>query len=174
MPQNQQTEATVVDIDSLEPLSEAEREFTHLIVRNGLSASDAFRRTHDTTEMTDSAVWSKACRLQGTARVQAYRAALYQAGAHSGVCGQMEFVREMIALAERAEQAGNYGAAVNARAQAGRVSGLYIEQVRNVTEEVDILILLDQIEQLAGLEARRTAARRLGVEEGALPTETLQ
>lgn len=175
MAQQKKTDvAEAVDVDALEPLTDPEREFAHLIVREGAGPSDAYKRTHDTEHLAETSIWTLACRLKATSRVQMYMDALYRAGAHSGMMSQMEFVRDMLALAARAEKAGNYGAAVNARAQAGKVSGLYIEQVRDVTEEADIGQLLDAIEELAGSEARKTAARRLGVDEPGAepPTDT--
>lgn len=166
--QKKTDQAPVVDLEMLEPLSDKEREFVELQIQEGIWPVEAYRRVYGTQddkgrELEPKSVTQRAYRLSSTSRVQQYRSALYQAGAHSGILGHQEFIRDMIALADRCEAAGNYGAAVNARGHAAKASGLFVDKVQDVTETTDAYQLLDQIEELAGPEARYSAAKRLGV-----------
>jgi len=166
MAQNQQTEPIKrTEFEELPQLSVAEFEFVRLIVHEGKTASEAYRKSHDTAGMTDSAIWSKASRLRGTARIQEHESALLDWGMTKGILGHEEAGRKMSALAARAEKAGNYGAAVNAMDKVVKLSGHYVEQVRDISTESTVEDLLMGIEQLLGKEARDKAALELGVLE---------
>ena len=163
MAQNLKTEAIALpSLDELPQLTDAEQEFVRLIVQEGNSASDAFRKTHTTDHMKPSTVWWYASQLKGSPKVEAWRKAMMAYSLHSGILQADEFVRDMLALAERAEAAGNYGAAVQARDKAAKVAGLHIErmEIKHISEATDVL---ESIGRLLGPEARKSAELELGV-----------
>lgn len=164
MPQNQKTEGQAwIEEQDLPQLSVAEFEFVRCLVHKGMTASKAYRESHDCTDMSDSAVWSAASRLRGTARIQEHEQALLEWNMHRGAMDKTQFIAEMEGLARRAERAGNFGAAVRAKEQAGKVDGLYVEQIRDVSHEASVEDVLMSIEQLLGKEARDKAAREMGI-----------
>lgn len=164
MPQNQKTEAAqFIQERDLPNLSPSEYEFVRLLVHEGMTASKAYRQSHDARAMTDSAVWSKACRLRGNARIQEWEQALLEWGMSRGLLEVEQATRDMIALARRAERSGNYGAAVNAQDKANKLQGLYVERVEHVTGGNEVEDALALIEQYGGVEARRRAELDLGI-----------
>ena len=168
MPQNEITEGIQLPgIEDLEPLSDSETEFLRLIIQDGLRASEAYRRTHDPEgNLADTTVWAESSRLHGSHKVQSWRTALIAHGLHRGILQQSEFIAEMQGLAERAEHAGNYGAAVNAKANAGKVAGLYVERYEDITQRnltVDQLIAM--VRQLVGNDIALQISTRLGLED---------
>ena len=166
MPQNQITEAIAesVDIESLEPLSDSETEFVRCIMQEGISASDAYRRSHNTDDLSQNSIWNYACVLKGSAKVQNWIAALTAASLHSGVLQQNQFISDMLALGQRAESAGNYGAAVNAKANAGKVAGLYVERYEDITQRnLTVDQLISMVKQLVGQDIADQISNRLGL-----------
>lgn len=164
MPQQKQTEqAQFIEEADLPKLSVPEYEFVRLLVHTGKSASEAYRQSHDARGLSESAVWTRASRLRGDARIQEWEQALLEWGMTRGALTHEEYVRDMQALARRAERAGNYGAAVNAQDKAAKASGLYVERIEHITDTTDVESALAMIEQYGGQEARRRAELDMGI-----------
>lgn len=168
MPQHKNTDAVDIDLDELPELSQCEHEYVRFVIQRGLTHSEAYRKAFDAYELADSTVWSKASRLQGNARIQRWIQALRSAELQRAVVEYEDWLTRMQAIASRAEQAGNYGAAVNALDKVAKAGGLYIERYEHVGGDIDIQQALDVVEQLLGVEARQKAARSLGLDNDEL------
>jgi len=74
-----------------------------------------------------------------------------------------QHLADLLELREASIEAGQMGPAVQATEKAGRVSGFYVEQSRDLTE-IDDRALLQAVEALFGSDLAAEAARRLGYE----------
>jgi phage terminase small subunit len=98
-------------------------------VASGMSQSDAYRSAFDTSRMKPETVQQKASRLMADgkvrARVEEIRAPIVQK-AQITLESHLERLKQ---LSEKAEQEGQFSAAISAEVSRGKASGLYTEKI---------------------------------------------
>lgn len=132
MPQNQITDAPEIETE-LPELTAQQSEFVRARLA-GKSASDAYRIAYNAADMLQSTVWSEASRVNTHPAVAAWLAAARKANIGIGTVTLAGHLQELERLREIALESGNIGAAVAAEQNRGKAAGLYVEQVRDVTD----------------------------------------
>lgn len=125
----------------------------------GRTATDAYRIAYDCSNSTNNTVWCEASKLRHHPSVAQWLSAARTAGLGSGVVTLAGHISELERLRELALDSGNIGAAVQAEQYRGKAQGLYIDQVRDITNEHDPLATLRMIAEIAGPEAAERLAK---------------
>lgn len=162
MPQNQKTEPTaLINPDDLPDLTDKQLAFvTHVL--EGKTYADAYRLAYDVTGFTsENAIWVEACRTAANSKVSLWLKAAKQHSFRDTTTTLETHTRRLAELSQRAENAGNYGAAVQAEVHIGKATGLYVDKVENVNESREWAIL-DRIFKQHGMTAVLLAGKRLG------------
>jgi len=124
----------------------------------GMRQSDAYRQAYDCTNMNAATVYVEASRLRKHPKIAPI---IKEAQANQFKYTLEQHLADLLELREASIEAGQMGPAVQATEKAGRVSGFYVEQSRDLTE-TDDKTLLQAIEALFGSDLATEAARRLG------------
>lgn len=134
MPQNMLTEPDdAMGVDELAPLSPEEARFVEaLAVRS--SNVEAYRKAYGAEGYSPAALRVQACRKAAEAKIQAHLKILRAQGLASARLTLDDRIEEELAFAQRCEDAGNMGAAGQARDRVNKLLGLYVEKVQDVTE----------------------------------------
>lgn len=135
MPQNQKTAPRKED-DDLEPLNAQEEKLVEAVLA-GEDNCAAYRAGYGASGYSPAALRVKACRKIGSPKIQAHLRALRAVGAAKIGLTIEDRIAAEAAFAQRAEDAGNFGAAGGANDRINKLAGLYIDQVRDVTERHD-------------------------------------
>lgn len=109
-----------------------------MALKAGKSASDAYRANFDVGEWQPASVWAKASRLKCDDKVRAWLEHLAKEDIPRAILSHEEYVGMLKGLQERAEAAGNFGAAAMLAKTLGQTSGHHTERVEvvdNRTEE---------------------------------------
>lgn len=114
-----------------------------LIGDSALTASDAFRKAYDTSNWSDEAIWVQASRLKAHPKVKLWLDAVRALQLKTGQVTLNSHLSDLEGLAARAEQSGNYGAAVNAKVSQGRAAGLYKDKIE--MSQADPKALADEV-----------------------------
>ena len=118
-------------------LTARKERFAQLIARGGVSQADAYRQAYDAAARSPQTAYACSSRLMRDdkviARIAELRAPVI---AEAGItfAGHLERLR---LLSEKAEKAGQNGAAITAEVWRGKVAGLYVDQVK--PEDLDKL-----------------------------------
>lgn len=156
MPQNQKTQPREQE-DELPPLSAQEEKLVEAVMQ-GMNNSDAYRTAYGASGYSLPALHVKACRKVGSPKIQAHLRAIRAVGvAKIGLTVQDRIAAEA-AFAQRAEDAGNFGAAGGAHDRINKLAGLYVDQIRDVTEKHDPAQTIREIAQHAPELAASLAA----------------
>lgn len=143
MPQNQKT-APATAAEELPVLSVQEERLVEALV-NGADNCEAYRAGYGAEGYSAAALRVRACRKVADPKIQAHLRSLRAIGfANVGLTLAARIEAEA-AFAQRAEDAGNYGAAGGAYDRINKLAGLYVEQVRVVNDRVDPVQKLKQI-----------------------------
>ena len=135
-----------IDLSQLPVLTEKQEKFARGLLE-GLSASDAYRAAYDCSNSEDCTIWGNASRLKTDSRVLAWLKAARIAGLEQGVLSHMQFVNRLLELSAKAEEAGAYGAAIQAMTNAGKAAGHMVERYEDMTpiERKDARIKLQEM-----------------------------
>lgn len=106
-----------------------------LAVIEGKGDVEAYRQVYKADKMRDPACSIEAFRLRTSPKMSAIIEALRLEGVWQAIDNRQAHLQRLRQLAARAEKTGNYGAAVNAEVNAGKVEGHYIERRENVTPD---------------------------------------
>lgn len=122
---------------------------------SGMTATDAYKKSYDCTNMLATTIWSAASRLRHDSKVSVWIAAARKA--NLGACSVTleQHIAELERLKEIALETGNVGAAVQAEQLRGKAQGHYTERVE-VTQQ-DPLATLRQIAQVSPAMASELA-----------------
>lgn len=165
MPQNQKTKPQDQDSD-LPPLNAQEEKLVEALAQ-GMNNSDAYRAAYGASGYSAPALHVKACRKVGSEKIQKHLRSIRAVGvAKIGLSVEARIEAEA-AFAQRAEDAGNFGAAGGAHDRINKLAGLYIEQHRDVTERHDPAQTIREIAQHAPeLAASLAAAHGIQLDVG--------
>lgn len=127
------TEAEGIDIDSLPELSPQERMFVELLMFDPSvdgNATEAYKRSFN-TQATQASIHVLASRLKGTQRVKDWLSYLTAQAADRIDQSRERYAAELKGIIHRAEQAGNYGAAMSGVKLLGSVYGHLNSDAKN-------------------------------------------
>lgn len=165
MPRQKLTRGTAELAEGLPRLTSKQERYVRARL-GGKNNHEAIRIACDTSKWSKESVWREAAKLESHPKIQQWLMSLRAAAVEEGLYGLQEHLQELTALKQAAEEAGNFGAAASCVQAKGKALGLYVERSEvSVTKDADLFALLDQVEALAGPEARGRAARKLGVED---------
>ena len=134
-------------------LSEREHEFVLKRTIEGLSWPEAYKQSHNTTDLTEAVISTRAYRLGQTPRVQKQIDRLREIGACEREITRESHLASLQELKQKALDSGNYGAAVQAEVQRGKAAGLYIEKKEyTVKHDTTALQLLDELNKATIIE----------------------
>jgi len=129
------------------------------IVTQGLKPKEAYAEIYPIQGLRPDIIARRAYLTR--IKCQSYEAALRGVGAAAGIMEHEEYVRTLRAIAQRAEDAGQFGPAVLALREAARACGL--DQPQRAGESVTAGDLVGSIGRLLGEAVGRAAAIELGV-----------
>src|SRR5688572_23167401 len=110
------------------PLTPKRLYFVELLA-TGVTQAEAYRRAYPAAQRwADSAVWSRASRVAGDARVRARLAELRAQGAESAVFSLADHLRNLERLSLAALKARDFNAAVRAEEARGKAAGFYVHR----------------------------------------------
>jgi len=155
--------AEELDASALPDITPRDMEMV-ILLAEGLTQTDAYLQAYKATGYSRPALYVAASKKCGQPAIVEWLDALKSAGAHKAVLSRDAHLLRLSQLAHRAEKAGNYGAAVQAEQLRGKVIGLYVEQVRDVTEAMPDEELLRQVYSKFGPEAAQKQAKALGLD----------
>lgn len=129
--QNQKTEPNP-ELDDL-PLLNAEEERLVELIAGGEDNSAAYLRAYNATGYSKAALHVRACRKVAEPKIQQHLRALRSVGLAKAQLSLAERLKDEMAFAQRAENAGNFGAAGGANDRVNKLLGLYVEKIQDVT-----------------------------------------
>lgn len=139
--QNQKTEP--VEYSERE-LSAAEDKFVELLATTD-NQTEAYLVAYEAHGYSKPALRVAACRKASEPHIRAALCRLKANGlTNSGITLEQR-IKDEQAFAQRAEDAGNYGAAGGAHDRLNKLLGLYVEKVQDVTKENDPVATLREI-----------------------------
>lgn len=145
MPQNLKTDPAPA-ADDLPELSREEEQLVELVA-SGMGNSEAYRMAYGAQGYGANALAVQASRKIAQAHIQAHLRALRAVGHAKLGLSYEDRIKDELAFAQRAEDAGNFGAAGQARDRINKLAGLYVEKVQDVTDH-DPHRTLKQIEEV--------------------------
>lgn len=152
--------ALQLDWEDLPTLAPREHDFFQRIMR-GEDVEAAFRAAcaaydFDLSTWAPQKVWRAAQRLRRDVRIETCLAAAYANGAGAGTLTRESHMRELERIREQCRDRGNMAVALQAEMARGKVAGLYVEQIVDVTP-FDPLQLLRRMAAIAPEFARAKA-----------------
>ena len=129
---------------TVKPLTAKQEMFCRVLVAEGLTQADAYRRAYDTHGKA-ATVQQKASQLMANGRVRARVEALKaQAGKDAGIT-MASHLRDLEMLRDKAAQEGAYGPAVTAEVSRGRAAGLYEARATVTVQGLDWKALVNAV-----------------------------
>lgn len=157
--QHKKTQPTKADIDVLD-LSPEEQAFAEELALSG-NQSEAYRKAYGAEGYNANSLKVKACRKAAEPRIKAFVAALRGVGIANARLTLEQRIEEERSFAQRAEDAGNYGAAGGAYDRLNKLLGLYVEKYTEVAS--DPLSAFETIAKEFGPDIAKQLAKQEGV-----------
>jgi hypothetical protein len=163
MPQHQKTKPIDLSDLGLPALNEQEEKLVELAI-SGLDQAECYLRAYDATGYSHNSLKVRACKKFAEPKIRAHIRALRAAGATNGVVTVEARIKEEFAFAQRAEDAGNFGAAGGAYDRINKLAGMYVEKIQDVTVQNDTMTTIKQIADEFGPDIARAIAKTNGIE----------
>lgn len=143
MPQNLKT-TPASEIDELPLLSQEEERLVELLT-SGKGNAEAYRLAYGADGYNPNSLAVKACRKIASPKIQRHLRALQAVGLAKLGLTREDRIRDELAFAQRCEDAGNMGAAGQARDRINQLLGLKVDRFADVTESTSdpVAILKD-------------------------------
>lgn len=140
--QNQKTESYQIpdNLPILTPEEETYRDELYL----GTNQVEAYRKAYGAEGYSLPALQVRACRKAADPKIQAHLRAMQSVAVAKSALSSLECVADEMAFAQRAENAGNYGAAGAARDRRNKLLGHYTEKL-----DVTVTDIADELKELA-------------------------
>jgi hypothetical protein len=151
----------VSDVNELPELTPKQLAFVMALLR-GKTASDAYREAYDCEGMAANSIWVAASRLRSDAKVALWLRHFQLAALQEGTLTLQGHLGELTRLRERAIDARQVAAAVQAEHYRGKAAGLYEDRLR-LTGDPSDEELLKTIRALLGDEVAEAISVGLGV-----------
>lgn len=163
MPQNKLTEP---QDDTELPILNHEEEALVEAWAQGHDQTTCYRMAYGAAGYSAPALKVRACRKFAESKIQAHLRALQASGLAKVKLTLEERLSAELAFAQRAENAGNFGAAGQANDRVNKLMGLYVEKTMDVTP-ASPHDTLDRIEAEYGTEVAVAAAQKHGIADWA-------
>lgn len=144
MPQNLKSKPTP-EFDELPILSAEEQRLVELLTEGKVSNAEAYRIAYDAVGYNAASLAVAACRKISTSKIQAHLRALQASGLANVSLNRDARIKARLAFAQRAENAGNFGAANGAHDAVDKMLGHMVERFEDVTKSHDPADMLRQI-----------------------------
>lgn len=144
--QNQKTAPLDIDADNLPPLSVQEQRLIEALGQ-GDSNTEAYRKAYGAEGYSQASLHVRACVKVAQSHIQAHLVRLRSVGLNRAVISLQQRMEAELAFAQRAEAAGNFGAAGGAYDRLNKLMGLYVERLE--VSAADPLETLRQIAQVS-------------------------
>ncbi len=161
MPQNLKTSPQRCD-DDLPILSPEEERLVEAIA-SGKGHAEAYRIAYDADGYNANSLAVKASRKIASAKIQRHLRAVQSVGLAKIGLSREDRIRDRLAFAARAENAGNFGAAHAAHDAVDTLLGIKVERYEDVTQRIDSVAMLKEIAQ-ASPELAASLAAQHGIE----------
>ena len=148
--------------DSLPDLTEKRLNFV-LGIQKGLSKSDAYRQAYDCTKMKPDSIWCNASKMASSTKVAQWLAYLKATQINEAIYTKEAHILDMAEAARACKEAKAWSAYVKAVESLGRCAGHYVDKSEITHIKGTDKDMLDKLENVLGLEARREAEQRLGI-----------
>lgn len=135
------------------------------LIAGGADNTAAYLQAYNATGYSRPALQVRACRKVAEPKIQIHLKALRSVGLAKAKLSLDERITAEIAFAQRAEDAGNYGAAGGAQDRINKLLGLYVEKVQDISDH-DPIRTLRQIAETSPQLAADLATQH-GIEWGA-------
>jgi len=135
--QNQKTDNIEIDLEALEgldKLTQPQYMFVLGLIDPDITDIAAYERAYPNQTMSKANKAVEAVRLKNNPKIAPILKAIKLQGLGQSLDDRAEHIQRLRELSQTAAAAGNYGAAVNAEVNAGKVSGHYIERTENINE----------------------------------------
>lgn len=137
--------AEISIIDDLPPLNDKEKVLIEALGQLDDNC-EAYRKAYGASGYSSEALRVQACRKVAEPHIQSHLAALRRVGFATARLTLQQRIEDERAFAERAEAAGNFGAAGQARDRINKLMGLYVERVEvSATDPLDTLKAIAQV-----------------------------
>ena len=148
--------------DSLPDLTEKQLNFV-LGIQKGLSKSDAYRQAYDCTKMKPDSIWCNASKMASSTKVAQWLAYLKATQITEALYTKEKHLEDMAEAARACKENKSWSAYVKAVESLGRCAGHYVDKSEITHIKGTDKDMLDKLENVLGLEARREAEQRLGI-----------
>ena len=146
----------------LPDLTEKQYNFVQGLLR-GLTASDAYREAYPDSNMTGNVLWVEASKTKSLPNVAIWLNQAKQEQLSAATYTIEDHLKELDEIRLAALSSGQYSAATQATQNKGKVSGHYIDQIKDLTTQEDTDLIKLIYEQL-GQSAGDSALIELGIE----------
>ena len=151
-----------MDNQDLPDLTEKQLNFV-LGIQKGLSKSDAYRQAYDCTKMKPDSIWCNASKLASSTKVAQWLAYLKATQISEAIYTKEAHILDMAEAARACKENKAWSAYVKAVESLGRCAGHYVDKSEITHIKGTDKDMLDKLENVLGLEARREAEQRLGI-----------
>jgi len=111
-------------------------------IAQGMTQTDAFKKSRDVSKMTTKTIQEQACRLMKDGKILARIAELQKPVLEKVQMTLESHLKDLQTLRNAASKAKQYSAAISAEISRGKASGLYIERTEaNVTVDASIEVI---------------------------------
>ena len=151
-----------MDNQDLPDLTEKQLNFV-LGIQKGLSKSDAYRQAYDCSKMKPDSIWCNASKLASSTKVAQWLAYLKATQITEAIYTKEAHILDMAEAARACKENKAWSAYVKAVESLGRCAGHYVDKSEITHIKGTDKDMLDKLENVLGLEARREAEQRLGI-----------
>jgi len=145
MARNQKTDGIDMDAEGLPDLTPRQLKFVEGL-RQGLTASDAYRAAYDTSNSTPNTVWCEASKLKTHPKVSQWISYLQRETITAQNYTHEQFLAELEELRQLSVASGNMGAAVNATVNKGKSAGHMVEKAEiTINQEAELEVALETL-----------------------------
>ena len=149
------------DVDELPGLTPKQLAFVRALL-SGKTASDAYREAYNCEGMAANSIWVAASRLRSDAKVALWLRRYQLAALQEGAVTLEVHLGQLTRLRERALDAKQVAAAVQAETARGKAAGLYEDRLR-LTVSMSDAEMVKALEGVLGKEAAEAIRAALGV-----------
>ena len=125
--------AEPIDVEGLPSLTTNQQAYVNARLE-GLNQTESYAKAYPNQNMSRAALQVEACRAEAHPKISLWLKAAQEAALETHVATLNEHTGQLARLREMALRSGNYGAAVNAEVNRGKVAGLYVDRVEDVTK----------------------------------------
>jgi len=151
-----------MDNQDLPDLTEKQLNFV-LGIQKGLSKSDAYRQAYDCSKMKPDSIWCNASKMASSTKVAQWLAYLKATQINEAIYTKEAHILDMAEAARACKENKSWSAYVKAVESLGRCAGHYVDKSEITHIKGTDKDMLDKLENVLGLEARREAEQRLGI-----------